>query len=98
MIFQRIGGSLNNETITLFESDDGTLWVSNQSTGLSAYNQQQIIHFSPKDGLANDQIHLVHQARDGTLWFGSAQNGGGLSRFDGKNFTNFLAPTDLCHG
>ena len=95
MIFQRIGGSLNNETITLFESDDGTLWVSNQSTGLSAYNQQQIIHFSPKDGLANDQIHLVHQARDGTLWFGSAQNGGGLSCFDGKNFTNFLAPTDL---
>ncbi len=43
-------------------------------------------HFDMKDGLAGSTVYSATQDRDGFLWFGTET---GVSRFDGKRFTNF---------
>ncbi|MBO9572809.1 MAG: histidine kinase, partial [Chitinophagaceae bacterium] len=43
-------------------------------------------HYDSKDGLANSSVYQMLQDKDGFIWFAT---GGGLSRFDGKNFKNF---------
>lgn len=43
-------------------------------------------HFDTADGLAHREVNAVFQDRQGFMWFGTKY---GLSRFDGKTFTNF---------
>jgi ligand-binding sensor domain-containing protein len=40
--------------------------------------------FSTKNGLANSSVNSIMQSQNGYLWFGT--QGGGLCRFDGKDF------------
>ncbi|MEO1263194.1 MAG: two-component regulator propeller domain-containing protein [Bacteroidota bacterium] len=49
----------------------------------SYYFQQ----YSVGEGLPQSQVYALHQDKQGYLWLGT--HGGGLSRFDGKNFINF---------
>ncbi|MES2515582.1 MAG: two-component regulator propeller domain-containing protein [Bacteroidota bacterium] len=44
-------------------------------------------HFGQKQGLANANIKCIFQDSYGFLWF--ATQGGGISKFDGKTFTNY---------
>ncbi len=37
-------------------------------------------HLEMRDGLSNNQVNVIHQDRDGFLWFGTAS---GLNRYDG---------------
>lgn len=50
--------------------------------GLSQFNK-----YTSDDGLALDAIHCAITDSRGHIWFGT--NGGGLSRFDGVEFTNY---------
>lgn len=43
-------------------------------------------HYGPENGLAHREVNAIFQDRQGFMWFGTRF---GLSRFDGKNFTNF---------
>ncbi len=43
-------------------------------------------HYGPEDGLAHREVNAIFQDRAGFIWFGTRF---GLSRFDGKTFTNF---------
>jgi signal transduction histidine kinase/ligand-binding sensor domain-containing protein len=43
-------------------------------------------HWTEKDGLIQNSVYSLTQARDGYLWFGSQE---GLTRFDGVRFTVF---------
>ncbi|WAC14832.1 hybrid sensor histidine kinase/response regulator transcription factor [Dyadobacter pollutisoli] len=43
-------------------------------------------HYGPEDGLAHREVNAIFQDRQGFIWFGTKF---GLSRFDGKTFTNF---------
>ncbi|MFL0685180.1 MAG: two-component regulator propeller domain-containing protein [Algoriphagus aquaeductus] len=47
----------------------------------------QFKSYTTDDGLALDGVNCAILDRRGHLWFGT--NGGGLSRYDGNNFTNF---------
>ena len=49
----------------------------------SYYFQQ----YSVGEGLPQSQVYALHQDRKGYLWLGT--HGGGLSRFDGKDFKNY---------
>lgn len=44
-------------------------------------------YYTPKDGLAGSVISNIFQDSKGFIWF--AAQGGGISRFDGKEFKNF---------
>lgn len=48
-------------------------------------------HYGPADGLAHREVNAVYQDRQGFMWFGTKY---GLSRFDGKTFTNFTKDRD----
>lgn len=43
-------------------------------------------HYGPENGLAHREVNAIFQDRQGFIWFGTKF---GLSRFDGKTFTNF---------
>ena len=54
---------------------------------LTLQAQQQLQHFSVKDGLPQSDVSDVVQDKIGYLWF--ATQGGGIARFDGINFDVF---------
>ena len=49
--------------------------------------QYNFLNYSVGDGLPQSQIYAIHEDSRGYLWFGSY--GGGISCFDGINFTNY---------
>jgi ligand-binding sensor domain-containing protein len=51
--------------------------------------------FTTKDGLGDDHVWTIHEARDGALWFGTRS---GVSRFDGLNWRNFGVQDGLIGG
>ena len=52
-------------------------------------------NFSVAEGLAQSQVYTVAEDENGYMWFGT--RGGGLSRFDGKNFKNFSTRDSLAN-
>src|SRR5579864_4445262 len=44
-------------------------------------------YYSHRDGLGEPEVHALHQDRTGFLWIGTA---GGLFRYDGAHFQQFL--------
>ena len=51
--------------------------------------------YSIEDGLAQSQVREIIQDKQGYLWF--ATNGGGVSKFDGKSFTNYTTNDGLAY-
>src|SRR5688572_18587268 len=49
--------------------------------------------YTTKNGLANSSINNIFQDSRGYMWF--ATQGGGISRFDGKEFKNFTKKDGL---
>lgn len=57
--------------------------------------QYQFSNYSVGDGLAQSQVFAMVEDARGYLWMGT--RGGGLSRFDGRNFTTFTTQHGLAH-
>lgn len=53
---------------------------------LAAAQTYNFSHYDIDDGLVQSQVQTIYQDRQHYLWFGSL---GGLSRFDGKEFTSY---------
>ena len=49
-------------------------------------------NYSVSDGLAQSQVYAMIKDSQGYIWMGT--QGGGLSRFDGINFTSFTSARD----
>jgi ligand-binding sensor domain-containing protein/serine phosphatase RsbU (regulator of sigma subunit) len=64
------------------------------STSLTA-QQYNFAHYSLEAGLAQSEVFDIVQDRRGNIWV--ANNGGGISRFDGKKFVNFDERDGLIH-
>ena len=54
--------------------------------------QYSFIPFSVEEGLSQTQVFDICSDDQGNIWFGT---GGGASRFDGKNFTNYSTENGL---
>lgn len=50
-------------------------------------------NYNVENGLAQSQVLCIYQDYDGYMWFGTA--GGGVSKFDGKTFTNYSSQKDI---
>lgn len=50
-------------------------------------------HYSTLDGLAHNTVNRIHIAPDGFMWLGT--DGGGISRYDGKDFISFSSEDGL---
>jgi ligand-binding sensor domain-containing protein len=85
----------------IIEDKKGNIWFSRDGYGVCKYDGKSLTHYTKKDGLASNNVQVIHEDNQGNLWFGSRvaekdnpkQDGrtgdGGLSRFDGKTFTRF---------
>ena len=49
------------------------------------------VHYDTKDGLAGSTVYSISQDKDGYMWFATEF---GVSRFDGKIFTNFTTDNE----
>ena len=59
----------------------------------SAYSQQSAyVKYGVNEGLSQSQVRAISQDQNGFMWFGTV---GGLSRFDGYDFTNYSTEDGL---
>jgi ligand-binding sensor domain-containing protein len=79
----------------LLEDKDGSLWFGTMENGIYRYKGATLTNFlTNKDqtlnlGNKNQLILDILQDKKGNIWF-SSWNGGGVWRFDGNDFKNFL--------
>lgn len=90
--------SLKELKITaLLEDRDGHLWFATLTKGIFRYDGSTVTNFlGNKDGpynlgSAHQLIQDLHQDARGNVW-ATSWNGGGVWRFTGGSFTNFLPP------
>ena len=88
---------LDKDVVYSIAGGKGELWVGRQRGGLT--------HLRPKagsfaettyreaEGLAQNSVYSVYQARDGTVWAGTLS--GGVSKFSGGKFTTFTTANGL---
>ena len=86
-----IDDGLAHEKITdICEDPFGNLWLATLGGGLSSFNGLEFINYTEKDGLSNNIVRNVVVDRKGRVWAATAN---GLSRYDGRNFKNYLVDT-----
>jgi ligand-binding sensor domain-containing protein len=80
---------------SMLEDKDGNLWFGTMGNGIYRYNGTTLDNFLNNNdhifnlGNTNQLILDILQDKNGNLWF-SSWNGGGVWRYDGKDFKNFL--------
>jgi len=87
------------EITSLLEDIKGNIWLGTMNSGVYRYNEKNLTNFLNNDdykfnlGTNNQLILDILQDKKGNLWF-SSWNGGGVWRFDGKTFKNYLPSAD----
>lgn len=91
--FGMIQGLKTNQIRCLLEDHTGNLWFSSDD-GVTRYDGKYLSHFVISSTANKSSIVLcMLEDRSGTLWFGTF--GGGLLRFDGKNYTQYTEQEGL---
>jgi len=75
--FERGGGAV----VSMAEDSEGNLWVGKNAGGLHRITKGKFTTYSGTDGLANDFVHVLSAASDGSVWIGTT---GGLNKFSGN--------------
>lgn len=66
-----------------YEDREGNLWFGSDRGGLFRARQQFITSYSTTDGLTENNIYPIYQARDGVVWIGTTK---GLFRYQDGTF------------
>ncbi len=83
----------------MLEDKDGNLWFGTMGNGIYRFNGTTLDNFLNNNdhifnfGNTNQLILDILQDKNGNLWF-SSWNGGGVWRYNGKEFKNFLPSAD----
>lgn len=96
--FTRFGlGSLgvSNSVSQVHCDSKGNVWFGAYGQGLIQYNGTNFTRLSTEQGLVHPDIRVINSDPDGTVWIGT---GNGLSRYDGKTFTNYRGRDRLGRG
>jgi len=76
-----------------FVDNEGNIWLGVDRQGLLLVGDNEKVSQKLPTMLAGDVIVDVAQARDGTMWFATFQNG--LSRWDGEQWRHFYVDDGL---
>ncbi|MBK7940139.1 MAG: hypothetical protein IPJ82_25020 [Lewinellaceae bacterium] len=81
---------------TLMEDKKGNIWFARDGFGACKYDGTSFTHFTSKDGLCSNIVSRIMEDKQGNIWFGTLTSDfpkntkeGGLSRYDGKTFSNY---------
>ena len=72
---------------SIFLDSHRNYWFGTNGEGVYRWDGKNLIQFTEKDGLSNNQVQSIQEDQSGNLWFGTGLFG--VSRFDGKGFTTF---------
>ena len=80
---------------SIFQDQDHNFWFGTPK-GVVRYDERTLMTFTRADGLPSSWVQFISQDRDGNLLFSTVR--GGISRYDGKTFTNFAIPPEPIRG
>lgn len=75
----------------VLEDRKGNFWFSTIGSGVSYYDGKSIKQFTTKEGLLNNEVGFIYEDKIGNIWFAA---NGGVSRYDGKSFRNYMISGD----
>jgi ligand-binding sensor domain-containing protein len=90
-----------NWVTEIMEDSKGNIWFGRDGYGACKWDGKTFTHYTKKDGLASNNVQVIREDKQGNIWFGcrvtendhpdsdKRKGAGGLSRFDGKTFTQF---------
>jgi ligand-binding sensor domain-containing protein len=73
----------------MFQDKAGNIWFGTNGEGVCRFDGKNYVYFSPTDlrsGFCGEAVRGIVQDDDSNIWFATNN---GVSRFDGKTFTNF---------
>lgn len=77
---------------TILTDRHGDVWFGSEY-GLFKFSDGRVVaHYTAKDGLASDDVKVIHEDSRGVLWIGA---GGSLVRFEAGKFTSYAMPDGL---
>lgn len=77
----------------IYEDSQGNIWFGTGEGGLYQYREGRIVaSYSSEQGLAGNDVKVIHESADRTLWIGTYD---GLSRFKDGKFTNYTTREGL---
>lgn len=81
---------------SIIEDKKGNIWFGIDGLGACKYDGTTFTHFTKKDGLCSNNVSQIVEDNQGNIWFASITSDfpkeikeGGVSRYDGKNITQF---------
>lgn len=89
-----IDGLPNNHIESIFKDSRGILWVGTLN-GVSKIENGKIQNFYTSNGLAHNSAWDIVEDQNNTIWI--ASYGGGITKFDGVNFSIFNVDNGLVH-
>jgi ligand-binding sensor domain-containing protein/signal transduction histidine kinase len=91
------GDWLDRDVVYTLAGKKRELWIGRQRGGLTKlYYHDNLFEthtYTSEDGLAQNSVYSVYQARDGAVWAGTLS--GGVSRFKDGRFTNYTVENGL---
>jgi ligand-binding sensor domain-containing protein/two-component sensor histidine kinase len=91
-VYGKSEGLPSEEPNTVFQDHAGRIWIGFHDSGLMLFSRQEKRIFTTRDGLPNNEIFSIREARDGDLLIGAR---GGLVRMHDGRFTTFRPPDPL---
>ena len=84
--------SEGHHVYSIREDKTGNIWAAT-NRGVLRFNDYKLLDFyTPKDGLPNEYMTVIHEDSQGRLWFGGL---GGLSEFKNGKFVSYTSKDGL---
>lgn len=98
-VFRYDGKSFTNVTkdvssarfFSILEDSKGNMWFGSIGSGVYYFDGKAFQNFTTKEGIPNNEITSINEDKAGNIWLGT---NGGISRYDGKTFRNFILAKD----
>ena len=90
--FRPQDGLSQSTVYSVFEDREGSLWIGTKH-GLNQFLDGRAVPYTVNEGLPSNDTGPVIQDHAGTIWVGTL--GAGLSRFDGRRFSDLTTKNGL---
>ena len=96
-----------NWITSIVEDSKGNIWFGRDGYGACKYDGKTFTNYTKKDGLNSDNVQSISEDDKGNIWIGTRVaekdkanpderfGNGGLNKFDGVKFTQFLEVKEL---